>query len=195
MSNENSLLGHPFFTLVVSFGNKQKFIFYCVLLLLTLVFGYLLMVEELQKELGNLQHTESRLKGEFEDKFDLTVNLPMYKQQLVNYQKDLATMLKMLPSSNQSGAFLEDLTAIGEVLDITIQNIQWLPEKQEEIYTEFPLNLEVIGDYHSLALFTFQLAKLPRIVTLHNFSITALGHSKLRLIISIKMYKINEQYL
>ena len=103
----------------------------------------------------------------------------MYKQQLVNYQKDLATMLKMLPTSNQSAVFLEDLTAIVEALDITIQNIQWLPEKQEEIYTEFPLNIEVIGNYHSLPLFTFQLADLPRIVTLHDFTIKNTGERRI----------------
>lgn len=194
MFNEKSFLSHPLFADITNFGNKQKLVFYSVLLLLTLGLGYLLLIEERQKNLIELQHAELKLKGDFEDKFDLTVNLSLYQKQLVKYQKDLAIMLKMLPSSNQSGAFLEDLTAIGEVLDITIQNIHWLPEKKEEIYTEFPLDLEVIGDYHSLALFTFQLAKLPRIVTLHNFSINAIGRSNLRLIISIKMYKINEKY-
>lgn len=194
MVTEYTILEHPYINQITQLERKKKLVLHVVLLIFSAICSYFFLIEERQQTLVELQNVESKLKREFEDKFDLTSNLPVYKQQLVNYQKDLAIMLKMLPTSNQSAAFLEDLTAIRELLDITIQNIHWLPENQEEIYTEYPLDIEVIGDYHSLALFTFQLAKLSRIVTLHNFSLQSTQSPKLRLIISIKMYKINEHY-
>ena len=49
--------------------------------------------------------------------------------------------------------------------------LNWQQEVPKEFYTELPIEMEVAGGYHSIGEFMSKVADLPRIVTLHDFSI------------------------
>ena len=44
-------------------------------------------------------------------------------------------------------------------------------EKAQDFYAEQPINIKVEGDYHAFGAFVSGVSALPRIVTLHDFSI------------------------
>jgi type IV pilus assembly protein PilO len=44
-------------------------------------------------------------------------------------------------------------------------------EVPADFYAELPIQIRVIGDYHQFGEFVSKVAALPRIVTLHDFSI------------------------
>jgi type IV pilus assembly protein PilO len=43
---------------------------------------------------------------------------------------------------------------------------------KQEFFIEQPISIDATGDYHSFGSFVSSLAALPRIVTLHDFTIT-----------------------
>ena len=67
--------------------------------------------------------------------------------------------------------------------------MNWLPEVAKEFYTELPITMEVVGNYHEFGDFVSKVAKLPRIVTLHDFEVQLLGNGQLNLSIVAKTYR------
>ena len=59
----------------------------------------------------------------------------------------------------------------------------------QEFYIEQPFDIQVQGDYHRIAAFLSGVAGLPRIVTLHDFTLEPVeGEDTLRLSILAKTY-------
>jgi type IV pilus assembly protein PilO len=116
---------------------------------------------------------EDELRGTFESKYRIAVNLSAYEEQLVRIQEDFSSMLKTLPTSNETPGLLDDITYVGTDAGLSFKVLNWQKENPKEFYTELPIQLEVAGNYHEFGMFTSNVANLPRIVTLHDFDITS----------------------
>lgn len=114
---------------------------------------------------------ESELKLEFEAKYRLAVNLSAYKKQLEQIEADFSSMLKSLPTRNETPGLLDDITYVGTSSGLTFRLINWEREIPKEFYTELPIKIEVSGGYHNFGSFVSKVAELPRIVTMHDFDI------------------------
>tara|TARA_R110002124_G_scaffold138464_6_gene301898 strand:+ start:1505 stop:2122 length:618 start_codon:yes stop_codon:yes gene_type:complete len=116
---------------------------------------------------------EGELRSTFESKYRIAVNLDAYEKQLVRMKSDFSSMLKTLPTSNETPGLLDDITYVGTDAGLSFKLLNWQQENPKEFYTELPIQLEVSGTYHEFGSFTSNIANLPRIVTLHDFDITS----------------------
>jgi len=82
-----------------------------------------------------------------------------------------ANQLKILPNSHEIPGLLDDITFVGTSSGLDFVKLQWQPEISKEIYIELPIDIKVVGSYHSFGKFVSKIADLPRIVTLHDFKI------------------------
>ncbi|MEC7468762.1 MAG: type 4a pilus biogenesis protein PilO [Pseudomonadota bacterium] len=114
---------------------------------------------------------EAELKLQFEAKYRLAVNLTAYKQQLAKIEEDFSSMLKSLPTRNETPGLLDDITYVGTSAGLTFRLINWENEIPKEFYTELPIKIEVSGGYHNIGEFVSKVAGLPRIVTMHDFEL------------------------
>nr|WP_297350057.1 type 4a pilus biogenesis protein PilO [uncultured Glaciecola sp.] len=122
--------------------------------------------------LDSSKSKEISLRTTFESKYRIAVNLQAYEKQLVRMKSDFSSMLKTLPTSNETPGLLDDITYVGTDAGLSFKVLNWQQENPKEFYTELPIQLEVAGTYHEFGLFTSNIANLPRIVTLHDFDIT-----------------------
>jgi type IV pilus assembly protein PilO len=70
---------------------------------------------------------------------------------------------------------LEDITNKGLLNGLEIASIDLQKEAAREFYVELPIAISASGSYHDLGAFISGMAGLPRIVTLHDFTISAKG--------------------
>jgi type IV pilus assembly protein PilO len=133
---------------------------------------YYAIVSSKLPELDRSKTKETSLRTTFESKYRIAANLQAYEQQLVRMQSDFSSMLKTLPTSNETPGLLDDITYVGTDAGLSFKVLNWQQENPKEFYTELPIQLEVAGTYHEFGLFTSNIANLPRIVTLHDFDIT-----------------------
>lgn len=133
---------------------------------------YYAIISSKLPQLDRAKNKESELRTTFESKNRIAVNLQAYEQQLVRMQSDFSSMLKTLPTSNETPGLLDDITYVGTDAGLSFKLLNWQQENPKEFYTELPIQLEVEGTYHEFGLFTSNIANLPRIVTLHDFDIT-----------------------
>lgn len=147
-------------------------IFVCVLLVVLVFAGtYYLKIKEL-----NLQHEravaeESSLRTTFEQKSFQAANLEQYREQMKEMEQSFGALLSRLPSDTEVPGLLEDIDARGSESGLNINSIRLEAEQQSEYYVELPISIDVEGGYHDMGTFVSGVAGMPRIVTLHDFTI------------------------
>lgn len=119
------------------------------------------------------KNEEVDLRLQFQAKYRVAVNLDAYKQQLARIEEDFSSMLKSLPTSNETPGLLDDVTFVGTDAGLSFKLLNWQQEMPKEFYTELPIQIEVSGSYHEFGQFASNVANLPRIVTLHDFEISS----------------------
>lgn len=140
------------------------------------------------------QAKETELKQTYQAKYNIAVNLQAYEEQLARIKDDFSSMLKSLPTSNETPGLLDDITFVGTSAGLTFRLLNWQQEIPKEFYTELPIQMEVTGNYHEFGEFVSNIASLPRIVTLHDFDVTQEGE-RLKLQLQAKTYRtaVSEQ--
>ena len=114
---------------------------------------------------------EITLKKEFEATQQKAVNLPLYRAQLTQIEKELGTMLRELPNQTEIPGLLEDISKTGVTSGLKFDLFDPLEEIEHDFYVELPIQMIVQGNYEELANFVSKVAALSRIVTLHDFMI------------------------
>lgn len=134
--------------------------------------SYYFLISPKLPVLDRAELQEQELKLQFEAKYRIAVNLEAYKEQLARIEDDFSSMLKSLPTSNETPGLLDDITFVGTSSGLSFKMLNWQREVPKEFYTELPIEMEVAGGYHNIGEFMSKVADLPRIVTLHDFSLT-----------------------
>lgn len=117
------------------------------------------------------QKKELELKNTFEEKQQKAVNLNAYRKQKEDMQKIFGEMLRQLPSKTEVAALLVDISQVGLSSGLEFELFKPLNENPVEFYAELPIKIRVVGNYHEFGNFVSGIAALPRIVTIHDFSI------------------------
>lgn len=148
-----------------------------LVLLLVLGGGYYLNITELNTQLNRAQSQEKSLMQQYEAKAYKAKNIEQLRKQLADMRKQFGTLLEQLPKDIEVPGLLEDITHTGEGSGLSIEKIDLQKEIMQEFYAELPINIVVSGSYHDFGNFVSGVASLPRIVTLHDFSIKHKGKS------------------
>lgn len=167
----------------------------CLLLFaLVLVGGYYYHIKDLQLQLATVQSREATLKQDFEKKAFQVANLDAYRRQMAEMEESFGALISQLPSDTEVPGLLEDITNKGLLNGLEISSIDLQPEVSREFYVELPIAIVASGSYHDLGAFVSGMAGLPRIVTLHDFTITANGDNSAALSMNItaKTYRYKD---
>lgn len=165
-----------------------------VLVFAIVVFGlYKYDIESLQNQLSAVRAKEEQLKQEFQKKAFEAANLENYREQMKEMEQSFSALVGQLPNDTEVPGLLEDITNKGVGNGLEFQSIELQPERQTEVYVELPINLIVHGTYHDMGAFVSGVAGLPRIVTLHDFTIRPVADSPaLEMRILAKTYRYSE---
>lgn len=157
-----------------------------------LMLGYFYDIADLQLKLDQAVLKETTLKTEFSANSHKAANLDAYRQQMVDMETSFGALVSQLPSDTEVPGLLEDITNKGIENGLEMTSIKLQTEVVQEFYIELPISISVVGSYHDLATFVSGIAGLPRIVTLHDFSIVDQGDGTLRMDIIAKTYRYKD---
>ena len=189
-------LGSLDFDNIGSWPTPIKITIWVVLLAAVLGAGQYYHIKHLQVDLARVEAKEAALKKEFEKKAFQAANLDAYRQQMVEMEESFGALVSQLPSETEVPGLLEDITNKGLLNGLTISSIDLQKEKAKEFYVELPIAIKASGSYHDLGAFISGMAGLPRIVTLHNFEISAnktnTNHLDMKILAKTYRYKDGE---
>lgn len=158
-----------------SWPKPLKIIAIIIVALLTAAAGFYFITTPQLEELETLENQESSLKSAFEVKQKKAVNLQDYRDQLEQIESSLGDMLKQMPTKAEVANLLVDISQTGLASGLEFKLFQPSNEINREFYSELPITIQVVGRYEELGLFVSGLASLPRIVTVHDVTMSPLG--------------------
>ncbi|MBY6110318.1 type 4a pilus biogenesis protein PilO [Halomonas sp. DP1Y21-3] len=140
-----------------------------VLALVAMVVGYL---HPLSQRLVELQRQEREVVADFEGRARELAELDRLKRLLVDLDQRVSKRRRMLPDGAAIPSLLEGIGQVAKRRGLSLEELELRPARPLELYVERPFDLRVRGDYHAIGGFVADLANLPRLVTLHDFSLS-----------------------
>lgn len=172
-------------------------IVFAVIVFVSILVGlYFFDIQELEQEYESVVEKEETLKKDFETKAYRVANLAAFKLQLGEIEESFGSLLRQLPRDTEVPGLLEDIDAAARGASLQIKSIKLDKEVETEFYTELPINIDVVGEYHDFGAFVSAVAGLGRIVTLHDFEVVSAQEAdlnKLNLKIVAKTYRYNNE--
>ena len=160
---------------------------------------YFTIVKDKQLTLEREQAREQELRGTFETKQSKAANFQEYADQLVEMEQSFGAMLRQLPGETEIENLIIDISQTGLAAGLEEKLFQPQAEITKEFYAEKPIRIRLTGSYHAFANFASSVAALPRIVTLHDISISpetrgsdAADPNRLTLDVTAKTYRYLE---
>jgi len=166
-------------------GNAPGSVRYTLLsvaLILILVAGYFLLIDDKKLELEQSRQQELVLLADFEFKQQKAANLEAYEQQLLDMEELLETMFRQLPNKTEMDKLLVDVSQTALAAGIDVQLFEPQAESFNDFYAERPIAVRMLGDYHEFGDFVSGVAALPRVVilTMHDISLKRAGAGQSR---------------
>lgn len=162
-----------------------------LLSIVLLVTGYYTIIKDKQIELKALEQKEIALRTEFEVKQAKAFNLEAYREQMKEMRVVFSSMLQQLPRKSEVADLLIDISRTGLVNGLQFELFKPESERPVDFYAELPIAMRVTGNYHQFGKFVSAIAALPRIVTLHNLTMSPVAESsgKMTMDITAKTYR------
>lgn len=168
-----------------------KVIAIALLCILVWAGGYYYIIKDKEVALASEEKKEQTLKQTLEIKYAKAVNLEAYKKQMKEMKVVFSSMLQQLPRKSEVADLLIDISSSGLVNGLEFQLFKPGGERPVDFYAELPIQMKVTGTFHQFGEFVSAVASLPRIVTMHNLTLTPLGKNsdKMTMDITAKTYR------
>mgnify|MGYP001360185686 CR=1 FL=1 len=142
----------------------QRFVVYLLLyVVVALLFMFTIYypgtseLESLKKSKENLLRQKAQVEAR-------VANKEVFDQELERLGKELAIAKSELPSQREIPELLKGINQLGKKVGLEIRRFTPLPEERLEYVSEVPVELEVEGSFHEVAMFFDRLSKMNRIV-------------------------------
>ncbi|MEW5788473.1 MAG: type 4a pilus biogenesis protein PilO [Pseudomonadota bacterium] len=161
-----------------------------VLILVAIVAaGWFLVWSDASKSLEKERKEEESLRKEYTTKKGEAIHFEAYKRRLAEIEQSLEALLRQLPDRSQMDALLTDINQAGVGRGLEFDLFRPGGESLSEYYATLPVSIKVVGSYHDMGGFLTDLARLPRIVTIHDMGLTPGKDGKLNMDARIQTYR------
>jgi len=152
--------------------------------------GFHFIIQDQRKALATEQKKEPGLKDNYLEKKALAINLDAYKAQMVEAEETFGVLLKQLPNESEIPDLLIDMTQVGLSRGLQFEQIKPGVNVNKDFYAEKNVNIIANGTYHQIAGFVSDVAALPRIINVSDFSVSRVSDTSenLRFIATTKTY-------
>ena len=133
--------------------------------------GWYLIWADAWNHLENSRKEEASLKEAYVTKKIQAYHYETYKRRLGEIERSLGSMLRQLPNRSEMDALLTDINQLGVGRGLDFDLFRPGVAVPSDFYATIPVAIKVRGTYHDIGSFVSDLAKLPRIVTLHDVSL------------------------
>jgi len=147
-------------------------LFICLMVLVVTFSGinwYLLA--PVKEDLNRVREQEVDLVRDYRRKAAQAANLEGMREDMQSLESRMEVLREMLPSGAEVPSLLDNISEAAIDNQLSIDFLRLRGPVAGEHYITRPFDIQVLGDYHRISTFLADVASLPRIVTLHDFTL------------------------
>ncbi len=120
--------------------------------------------------------------------------LKSFQTKMKEAEAQFRMAMKRLPEKQEIPSLLASISQSGKSVGLEFLLFEPKPEKKKEFYAEIPVSMSIRGDYHNMAIFFDQVARLSRIVNIRNIQLSR-GKSKSNRILNAKCMAVTYKFI
>ena len=101
--------------------------------------------------------------------------LSQFREEVKRLELELSKLLQILPSKRNTEELIKRIETLTRQGDFTLKKFTPGEFVQKEFYAEWPIDIQVEGTYHNLALFFDRMSRFSRIVNVEDLKVGVLG--------------------
>ena len=122
-------------------------------------------------ELTARQSQLVKLKADVTKGVNTARQLPEFKAEVTNLEARLENLRAVLPEEKDAADLLRRMQTVATQSNLVIKSFKPAPVITKELHVEWPINLELEGTYHNLAIFFDRVGKFTRIVNISGLDV------------------------
>jgi type IV pilus assembly protein PilO len=145
------------------------------ILILGLAFAfYMYYLKDLVLERDAIQEEIARLELSVAQGTAIETQLKLFKKQLVELEERLTVLQSILPAEKETPAFLRAVQQMAASSNLKINKFAPQAMVPRAFYSDWPIEVEVEGNYHGLGLFFEKISQATRIIDVGTISVKGL---------------------
>ena len=99
--------------------------------------------------------------------------LAEFKKEVDDLRARLETLKPILPEEKDAGDLLRRIQTLAVQSNLTVRGFKPQPVSTKAMHAEWPISLELEGNYHNLGMFLDRVSKFPRLINVGKLDIKA----------------------
>jgi len=162
----------PFLEKVENLSKAQRILISAALFIVILaVFIYFFYWPKFEK-IASLKAELTKIEAKLATAKRNAAGLKKFKAKMIEAEAQFNMAMKKLPEKEEIPSLLTAISDSGQAVGLDFLLFEPKAEKKKEFYAEIPVAMSLRGDYHNLAVFFDQVARLNRIVNIENIKMS-----------------------
>lgn len=134
---------------------------------------YYFYEQQAQAQIATQTQELSAIRGRIARGQTMARQLPEFKKEIGTLETRLESLKPILPDERDAGDLLRRVQTLATQSSLQILGFKPQAITTKEMHAEWPINLQLEGNYHNLGLFLDRVSKFPRIINISNMVMAA----------------------
>jgi type IV pilus assembly protein PilO len=135
--------------------------------------SYWFKFRPMNDEIAGYEARLATLQNEIQAARSAQQDLPQFRAEVRRLQLELDKLLLILPPRRNTPDLLRRLRSLAEAGNFDLKRFTPAQLSDRDFYSEWPIQVQLEGTYHNLALFFDSIARFSRIINIDDLAITA----------------------
>jgi type IV pilus assembly protein PilO len=136
--------------------------------------GYWRLLDPMREDYDRAVTQLAGLQNKIQEGRAAKQELPKFREEVRQLELELDKLLRILPARRNTPDLMRRIRSLAEQGDFTLRAFTPKVLTDKEFYSEWPIEVNLDGSYHNLALFFDRISRFSRIINVENLDIHAL---------------------
>ena len=135
--------------------------------------GYWQLIMPMDDQIAGQVSKLQELQNKIQEGRTAKAQLPKFREEVRQLELELDKLLRILPARRNTPDLLRRIRSLAEQGDFTLKSFTPGALSDKDFYSEWPIEVQVEGTYHNLALFFDRISRFSRIINVEDLKINA----------------------
>jgi type IV pilus assembly protein PilO len=135
--------------------------------------GYWQIIMPMNDQIAGQDRKLQELQNRIQEGRTAKAQLPKFREEVRQLELELDKLLRILPARRNTPDLLRRIRSLAEQGDFTLKSFTPGALSDKDFYSEWPIEINVEGTYHNLALFFDRISRFSRIINIEDLKINA----------------------
>jgi type IV pilus assembly protein PilO len=160
---------------VLNLPSYQKILLLSLVCLFIFGLFWLVVYQPMLEERDRLESQKGILERKLAEDRRIAGDLPKFRAEYEKMEKQLEEALKELPNKKEIPSLLVGISSLAKNTGLDVVEFKPSAPVPQGFYAEVPVSLKLKGSFHEVAMFSYHVSNMTRIVNLSNLK---LGNAK-----------------